>query len=154
MIEIQLKTSNHPEINQEMIYFAVSKTLVMHDKANADVTIRFTDDDEMHRLNQSFKDMDKTTDVLSFNQDITDPETGRFYLGDVVISLDRAFLQAQENSHTLNIECALLAIHGTLHLLGYDHELPEDETKMWELQDRILSEAIHAFRSSANEKSQ
>ena len=104
-----------------------------------DITLRLIDDDEMHQLNQTFRGEDKTTDVLSFNQDIQDPETGRFYLGDILISVPKAAIQAEEHAHSLEDEITLLSIHGTLHLLGYDHYTEEEKAIMWPLQDKIFS---------------
>ncbi|MDY6868783.1 MAG: rRNA maturation RNase YbeY, partial [Chloroflexota bacterium] len=114
MIEIQQENPSLPEINQEMIQFGVSITLSLHEKSSVDVTIRLTGDDEVRKLNYGFRGIDQTTDVLSFNQDVVDLETSRFYLGDIIISLDRVRQQASENSHTMNEECTLLAVHGTL----------------------------------------
>jgi len=146
MIEIQIKDSNHYVINQELIRFAVAKTLSLHDESSVDVTILFTDNTEVRQLNKSFRNIDKTTDVLAFNQDVIDPETGHLYLGDVVISLDQASQQAPDNGLSLNEECALLAIHGTLHLLGYDHKNPKEKADMWALQDKMLTETIQKFQ--------
>lgn len=146
MIEIQNETSHYPEINQEMIQFAVSKTLSLHEKPSADVTIRFTDDAEIRKLNRTFRSVDTATDVLSFNQDILNPETGRLYLGDIVISLERVFQQAVEHNHSFNQECVLLAIHGTLHLLGYVHAEQDEKEKMWKMQSKIMKNVRDEFQ--------
>lgn len=150
MIDIQHKeNSNHPVINLDLTKLAVARTLSLHDKRDVDITVRFTDDAEVHRLNKLFRNIDQATDVLAFNQNVIDPQTGHLYLGDIVISLDRACLQAPENQHGLDEECALLAIHGTLHLLGYDHEQPKDKVKMWALQKRLLTETLLAFQEKS-----
>ena len=141
-IEIQKPTSKHLDINQNLLKNAVKTTLDTLDKPDMDITLRLTNDAEMRQLNQTFRGMAKTTDVLSFNQDYVDPETGRFYLGDIVISVERALQQAPANGHTLDEECAFLAVHGTLHLLGYDHYTPEEQEKMWGLQDAIFNQII------------
>jgi len=146
MIEVQQQASHRPEINQKMIQFGVSKTLSLHGKSSADVTIRLTDDDEIRQLNQTFRGINQPTDVLSFNQNISNPETGCFYLGDIIISLDRVRQQAPENGHTINQECALLAIHGTLHLLGYDHAEQGEKEKMWNMQEKIMNYVLDEFR--------
>ncbi len=109
-------------------------------KPEMDITLRLIDDDEMRHLNQTFRGEDKTTDVLSFNQDIRDPETGQNYLGDILISVPKAALQAVEHAHSLQDEITFLSIHGTLHLLGYDHYTEEEKAIMWPLQDKIFSE--------------
>jgi len=142
MITIQKSRSNLPEVNKKLIMLAVNKTLKNFNKVNADVTLRLTDDDEITQLNQKYRDVNSATDVLAFNQDFLDPETGRLYLGDIVISLERVINQASNHEHSLDQECAFLAIHGTLHLLGYDHYTPEEKAEMWEIQDRIFIETI------------
>ncbi len=149
MITIQNETSPSPEIFQEMIQFAVSETLSQHGKPSADVTIRLTDDAEIRKLNHAFRGVDRATDVLSFNQDMIDPETGRLYLGDIVISLDRVKQQAAEHGHTPFQECALLAIHGTLHLLGYDHAEQDEKEIMWNIQSKLLELVLEKFQENS-----
>jgi len=144
MIEIQKKTSLAPEIDLELLKFAISTTLEILQKPAMDITLRLTNDAEMRQLNQNFRGIAKSTDVLSFNQDFIDPETDRLYLGDIIISVERASQQAPENDHTLDQECTLLAIHGTLHLLGYDHYSPDQKEEMWPLQDKIYETVIAA----------
>jgi probable rRNA maturation factor len=146
MIEIQQENPSLPEINQEMIQFGVSITLSLHEKSSVDVTIRLTGDDEVRKLNYGFRGIDQTTDVLSFNQDVVDLETSRFYLGDIIISLDRVRQQASENSHTMNEECTLLAVHGTLHLLGYDHATQDEKEEMWKMQEKVLKQVLKEFQ--------
>jgi probable rRNA maturation factor len=146
MIEIQNEATTYPEIDREMLMFAISTTLGLMGKEEADITLRLTSDSEVHQLNQAFRGFNETTDVLSFNQDLVDPQSGRFYLGDILISLDRAALQAPENNHSLDEECAFLAIHGTLHLLGFDHAGDSDRERMWKTQDEIFKKVINEFQ--------
>lgn len=145
MIEIQKETSIGPEIDLNLLELAIAQTLEVLQKPPMDITLRLTNDAEMRQLNQTFRGLAKSTDVLSFNQDYIDPETNRLYLGDIIISVERAAEQASENSHTLDEECAFLAIHGTLHLLGYDHYEPEQREEMWQLQDKIFEIVITSF---------
>ncbi len=118
------------------------------------VNIKITDDREVAALNAQFRGVEGTTDVLSFPaydfegllsgaMDAIDPEleNGRVFIGDIVISLPRAREQAQEYGHSLKREMAFLALHGTLHLLGYDHENEQDEQAMLERQNSILRQA-------------
>lgn len=146
MIELQNEFQNQSEINLALLERSILTALESVNKPDVDITLRLTDDATMRRLNQSFRDVDKTTDVLAFNQDFINPETERFYLGDIVISVERAIEQAPENNHTLDQECAFLAIHGTLHLLGYDHYENRQKAEMWDLQDKIYQQVITSFQ--------
>ena len=76
--------------------------------------------------------------MLSFPASETDPETARRYLGDMLISVPRAANQAQATGHPLETEAQLLTVHGTLHLLGYDHAEAEEKTRMWKAQAEVL----------------
>jgi probable rRNA maturation factor len=106
--------------------------------SNADMTIVLTDDRQLHELNLDYLGVDAPTDVLSFPASESDPETGSTYLGDVVISIPRAAEQAQAAGHPLEAEVQLLVVHGTLHLLGYDHVTAEEKARMWEEQAKVL----------------
>lgn len=97
-------------------------------KGNAEVSVSFVDDEQIQELNRTYRDKDIPTDVLSFplsddgeTFDINE-ETGAMQLGDIVISLERAALQAQAYNHSFTREVAFLTVHSMLHLLGYDHE--------------------------------
>lgn len=98
-------------------------------------TIVFVNNKEIKKLNKDFRNVNKVTDVLSF------PSGEEDYLGDVVISLKKAFKQAKTYKHSINREVAFLAVHGYLHLLGYDHETKEDEQVMFNKQEEILNNA-------------
>jgi len=95
-------------------------------EGNADVYVNLVGQDDIHRLNLEYRNVDAPTDVLSFPlgengvYDI-DHETGNFQLGDIVISVPRAVSQSEEYGHTLQREIAFLTVHSMLHLLGYDH---------------------------------
>ena len=109
-----------------------------HQSADGDLTIVLTHDIQLHELNQEYLGIDAPTDVLSFPASETDPETARRYLGDILISVPRAKEQARTAGHALDVEVQLLAVHGTLHLLGYDHAEAEEKTRMWKAQAEIL----------------
>ncbi len=104
----------------------------------ADVTIVLTDDRYLHELNLDYLGVDAPTDVLSFPASETDPETGLIYLGDIILSIPRAMAQAQAAGHSVEAEAQLLVVHGTLHLLGYDHATDEEKTAMWAEQSKVL----------------
>ena len=109
------------------------------DPAAADITIVLTDDAQLHELNRDYLGVDAPTDVLSFPASETDPETGAQYLGDILISIPRATQQAEAAGHPVEAETQLLVVHGTLHLLGYDHAEAEEKTRMWEAQAEVMS---------------
>jgi probable rRNA maturation factor len=106
----------------------------------SDLTIVLVDDPRMQELNREFRQVDRTTDVLAFPAGHEDPDSQHTYLGDVIISLPQAKLQADQSKHSLNNELQLLAIHGVLHLIGHDHLEPEDKAKMWSAQEQILNQ--------------
>lgn len=96
--------------------------------------IIFVDDDEIRRLNKTYRTIDRVTDVLSFPNDETS-------LGDVFIDLEQAKRQAENYGHGFEREVGFLAVHGYLHLKGYDHLREEDEKVMNQEQERILKKA-------------
>ena len=98
------------------------KRLVRHYGLNRpEIALSFVDDREIRALNRRFRNKDKPTDVLSFPLNDVAAD-GRFYLGDIVISVPRAEEQAAGLSHGLERELEYLTIHGFLHLLGYRHD--------------------------------
>lgn len=106
--------------------------------SEVDLTIAIETDEQLHQLNLQFLGIDAPTDVLSFPAGDIDPDTGRVYLGDIIISLPRAISQAVIAGHTPQAEIQLLVIHGILHLSGYDHTTPELKDAMWRLQSHFL----------------
>ncbi len=121
-----------------MLEHAAGAVLEFSSVQDADLTIVLVDDAHIQSLNRDFLDHDAPTDVLSFPADEPDPETGRRYLGDVVISLVRAGEQARERGHTVEAEMQLLVVHGILHLLGYDHAEVGKKARMWIAQAGVL----------------
>lgn len=122
---------------EELIKKAVEGTLEYEEfTADCEISVTFTDNENIRELNREYRDIDRATDVLSFPMD---DEGDDVVLGDVVISLERAKEQAEEYGHSLEREISFLCVHSVLHLLGYDHELGEAEEKeMFEKQDEIL----------------
>jgi probable rRNA maturation factor len=108
------------------------------DSAHVDMTIVLTDDRQLHELNLDYLGVDAPTDVLSFPAGEIDPETESLYLGDIAISVPRAIQQAQNGGHPVEAEAQLLVVHGTLHLLGYDHSTDEEKNIMWSEQAKVL----------------
>ena len=109
------------------------------------VSLTFTDDEGIRRLNREFRQIDSPTDVLSFplvdfaGGDEPAADEPEFMLGDIVISLERAEAQAEEYGHGFEREAAFLCVHSMLHLLGYDHvNSEEEELEMRRRQSEIL----------------
>jgi len=111
-----------------------------------EVSLVFTDSDTVRRLNRDYRGVDEPTDVIAFHM-LSQKETsppfvlppdGVTRLGEVIISYPQAVEQAKEQGHSVNKELALLIIHGILHLLGYDHEQPEEEAKMRAKEKELL----------------
>ncbi|HEY6074223.1 MAG TPA: rRNA maturation RNase YbeY [Anaerolineales bacterium] len=128
-------------LDTEPLGLAARLTLEQQSAAEpADLTVVLTDDEQLHQLNLDFRDVDAPTDVLSFPAGETDPETGAPYLGDVIISVERAAEQAQAGGHPLQAELQLLIVHGILHLLGHDHAGEAEEQRMWAAQAAVLAQ--------------
>jgi probable rRNA maturation factor len=114
--------------------------VLAHGSTDGDISIVLTDDAQLHEMNRAYLGIDAPTDVLSFPASETDPDTGRRYLGDILISVPRAEEQARTAGHSLEAEAQLLVVHGTLHLLGYDHAGAAEKTRMWKAQAEVLEE--------------
>lgn len=105
----------------------------------AELSLVVSDDEHLQQLNLQFRQVDAPTDVLSFPSTLTDPESGTTYLGDVIISIQKALAQAQSGGHNVMDELQLLTVHGVLHLLGHDHANADQKNRMWAAQAEILS---------------
>ncbi len=114
---------------------AVEAALATAGQGGREVSLAVVDDQRMRELNLAYRQIDRTTDVLSFPLADTDDDP---CLGEVVISLPRALAQADRYGHSLVREMAFLAVHGTLHLLGYDHHTAADEREMSRRAEAVL----------------
>ena len=126
---------------------AIEATLDYEQYSNpCEVSVTFTDNEEIHKLNKQFRGVDRPTDVLSFplfdyEGESEEPPVDELIgmLGDIVLSLEQAELQAKEYGHSFEREVAFLTVHSMLHLLGYDHETGEaDELDMRRRQHAIM----------------
>jgi probable rRNA maturation factor len=136
IIDPFIKSIDEPSLD------AAAQAVLEHQKVNldeVDLSIVVTDNASIQDLNREYRGIGAPTDVLSFSLNEKDPETGRLYLGDVIISFPFAQEQAVKAGHPVMSEVALLAVHGVLHLLGYDHAEPEEKEKMWQVQQEILT---------------
>jgi probable rRNA maturation factor len=137
VIHIEVNPSLQTDLAPDMLERAALAVLA-HQSVDGDLTIMLTDDAQLRELNREYLGIDAPTDVLSFPASETDPETARRYLGDILISVQRADEQARAAGHALEAEIQLLAVHGTLHLLGYDHAEADEKARMWKAQAEVL----------------
>ncbi len=125
---------------------AVEATLEYENvKNDVEVSITFTDNSTIRRLNSEYRGIDRATDVLSFPieenaEEMADGEL--LVLGDIVLSLERAREQAEEFGHSYMRECAFLCVHSMLHLLGYDHEIGEEQDTDMRRRQREIIESM------------
>lgn len=123
--------------------FDVTKTKTLIRKIFKEISedknmqVVFVTNDQIKELNKQFRNIDKKTDVLSFPNDEKEDTS----LGDIFISLEKANEQALDYAHSIEREIGFLAVHGYLHLKGYDHHTPEEEKEMIALQKQILDAA-------------
>jgi probable rRNA maturation factor len=100
-----------------------------------EMNIVFLTKDQIQEMNRTYRSIDKVTDVISF------PDQEEDYIGDIFICLDRAKEQALDYGHSIEREIGFLAVHGYLHLLGYDHHTEAEEKIMFAKQEDILKRA-------------
>lgn len=141
----------------KLIKDVTTRTLEYENTLYKDVTLNvsFTDDESIREVNRQFRDIDKSTDVLSFpaidyenpsdmsfiseeDADYFEPDTNELILGDIMISIDHVLKQAEEYNHSVLRETAFLLTHSLLHLLGYDHMVDDERLIMEKKQEEIL----------------
>ena len=138
---------------QEILEFAAQKT----GKEKKEMAVTFVSNERSHELNLEYRDTDRPTDVISLEykpeldiavdeEDLLDhPELAEMledfdaYIGELFISVDKAREQAEEYGHSFEREMGFLAVHGFLHINGYDHYTSEEEAEMFGLQEEILT---------------
>lgn len=140
-IEVKSDVDLPGSMNDELVR-AVLTTLSQQSYRPVTVTLLLTDDLRIQQLNRDFRGINQPTDVLSFpaGEPLAGDQEEAPYLGDIAIALPYARKQAEARGHTLAAELQLLAVHGVLHLIGYDHLVPDDKATMWSLQQQILAQ--------------
>jgi len=141
---------NHPEsfIVDEVRLFEIFR----HISKNIDIpqkgilNIAFLPDNEIQVLNKQYRNIDSSTDVLSFHyfdnfSDISDDEIG----GEIILSEWRILSQAREHNHSPEREFEILAIHSILHIIGFDHETDEDFEEMWKHESILRNVSLHSI---------
>jgi probable rRNA maturation factor len=144
VVRVLVQTTTQAAVDTEELERTARLVLELeHVATEASLTVVITDDKEIQALNRQFRGVDAPTDVLAFAEEeagqvFVDGSDEPPYLGDVIVSLPRARVQAAEQGHSTAQELRLLVAHGVLHLLGYDHAAPDEEAAMWARQDEIL----------------
>ena len=152
VIDIEVDEAFDPLVNADDLVTAVAAALRAGNCNRGVVTVVITGNEMIQQLNRDYRGVDAPTDVLSFANRETDQENAgqtlalppelagelASYLGDIIIAYPYAERQAARFQNSIAAELRLLAVHGALHLLGYDHATPDEEEAMWALQDAIL----------------
>jgi probable rRNA maturation factor len=148
-LSIQIEEQFDGYVKRRWLRTIVTKTLAtakVTPKVQLDLLI--TDDETVHTLNKTYRNVDRPTDVLAFalteesseREPFVSPPDEPAHLGEVIVSYPAAVRQADEHGHSVEQELAILVIHGVLHLLGSDHEESADEVKMRALEEKALTE--------------
>ncbi len=142
MVNINIHRLYRVEVKKEKILAAITSTLLNEELDPQDiiVSVVIANDKFIQNLNDIYLHSNLITDVLAFPAAETDPETNKLYLGDIILSFPQLKRQSNLNPHGLNGELSLLCVHGTLHLLSYDHGTLSQKIKMWKKQTEIMAE--------------
>ncbi|MGH2544918.1 MAG: rRNA maturation RNase YbeY [Ardenticatenaceae bacterium] len=141
-VHLQSDPQWEQQVDQARIVAAVRHTLRAEEiPQQSELSLVIIGDAEIARLNAAYRQESGATDVLTFpyEHDGADEEMAN-YLGDVIIGYEQAARQAEEEGHAVEEELLLLAVHGALHLLGYDDETAEEKERMWARQRAIMEE--------------
>ncbi|MBU6079697.1 MULTISPECIES: rRNA maturation RNase YbeY [Allobacillus] len=135
---------NQLELLEKLLDYAREKEEIEND---AELSITIVDNETIQEINKQYRDKDQPTDVISFALEEHGEEEIEIrgdnlprHLGDIIISIEKVNEQANEYGHSFNRELGFLAVHGFLHLLGYDHMTTEEEKEMMERQDHLLDD--------------
>lgn len=126
---------------EDVLLRTLTQAAAVHDiAAEAELGVTLCDNAYIRELNREYRQLDRPTDVLSFalNEGEEDGAAADLLLGDIVISVDKVREQAAEFGHGEERELAYLAVHGFLHIIGYDHMQPEDKAQMRAAEEEIL----------------
>lgn len=143
-VEVEVTKEQQEAIN--LIETCLQQAAKVEEIPDVEVAVTITNNKEIQQINVEHRGINQPTDVLSFPLYERDEEwmleegEDVVAIGDIVISLDKAIEQANDYGHSLSREIGFLAVHGFLHLLGYDHETPEEEKEMFGRQNLILDQ--------------
>ncbi len=142
-MEIEIFNQTNEDLEEELSFL---KTILLdfckREKLdNVIFNIIIVDEEKIHSINKEYREIDRATDVISFaledDKVIASPDNIRI-LGDIYICIEKVYSQAKEYGHSIRRELDFLAVHGLLHLLGYDHMNKDDEEKMFKKQEEVL----------------
>ncbi|MBF0715279.1 rRNA maturation RNase YbeY [Gemelliphila palaticanis] len=143
--EDNLISEKNKSLVLEILDFAAKSEKI--DINNTELSVSFVGLEEIHSINKEYRGIDRPTDVISFAlNDKTEDEIEIIggdetnYLGDIIICVEKIEEQAKEYNHSFERELGFLAVHGFLHLLGYDHMTEDEEKIMFSKQNKILEE--------------
>lgn len=157
-MQIDYETERELGIDHEALAVQVAEKVLDMEECpyEAQVNLVLTDNEEIKRVNTEFRSIEAPTDVLSFpmipfgtpadyaiveeDESYFDLDSGELLLGDIMISVDKVFAQAEEYGHSVTREFCFLVAHSMLHLLGYDHMTPEEAAVMEAKQAKALEE--------------
>lgn len=141
MIYINIHPAYKEKVEINWVSEAVNASLKHFNiqEIQCETSISIVGNQRIRNLNLQFRGINKPTDVLSFPANEVDPVTGIRMLGDIIISFPQALNQATKEGHSIKDEVMLLVVHGVLHLLDFDHLVPEEKSQMWDHQRNILS---------------
>lgn len=158
--EVEVKFEfDYEELAERVVEFALDHEAFPYE---CEVNLTLTDNAGIHEINKEYRQIDNPTDVLSFpmlsyddagdfsklEEDYDDnfnPDTGEIMLGDIIISVDKVFEQAESYGHSVEREFAFLILHSMLHLFGYDHMTPEEAAVM-EGKQKVILEKMQILR--------
>lgn len=142
-MEIEVFNETDSELNKELDELKDFLLKVAKDEKldNIIYNVIIVDNEQIHEINKEYRGIDRPTDVISFalEDDKSFNRTDIRVLGDIYISIDKVKSQSEEYGHSFKRELYFLAVHGFLHLLGYDHMEKDDEEKMFKKQEEVLS---------------
>lgn len=159
-LDIQYETDKTLPVDYEPLITKVVNAALDYEKCpyEVELNVTLTDNEEIHKINNEFRQIDRPTDVLSFPMldyetpgnfdwleadeetldDCFNPESGELLLGDIVISVEKVISQAKEYGHSVERELGFLVAHSMLHLFGYDHMEEDERVVMEQKQEEIL----------------
>ncbi len=144
MNQIEIFSQVNEDIEElEEVKKVLYKAMEMENLENTSFDLIIVDNDYIHELNKTYRNIDRETDVITFaleDEDTLVVGSDERILGDIYISIEKARSQALEYGHGLLRELSFLAVHGFYHLLGYDHMNKEDEEVMFAKQEKVLAE--------------